>query len=86
MLRGSCSALKPAPKTALCTPPAPAADTASGPPAPLHALSITAAPLLRALGAALDNNSFLVNGGRLGFPCQARQGWPSGRVHGCEHG
>ncbi|PRW56775.1 Oxoglutarate iron-dependent oxygenase isoform B [Chlorella sorokiniana] len=46
-------------------------ETSSGPPEPLRALTGGAESLLLQLKSALDNNSFMVNGGKLGFPCQA---------------
>ena len=42
-----------------------------------RALPGSAEQLLRTLRAALDSSSFMVNGGRLGFPCQVRGAiWP----------
>ena len=41
-----------------------------------RAVPDTASALLRALRSALDNHSFMVNGGRLGFACQvSTAGW-----------
>lgn len=57
-----------------------AAETASGSPQPLKALPGTAAPLLRALHAALGSKDFLVNGGRIGFAC--RHAYPASLVAG----
>ncbi|EFN56405.1 hypothetical protein CHLNCDRAFT_144985 [Chlorella variabilis] len=55
-------------------------ETASGSPQPLKALPGTAAPLLRALHAALGSKDFLVNGGRIGFAC--RHAYPASLVAG----